>query len=323
MVETAFEPEGLVSAAERKSLAQRAKQMEGKCDRLTIGAREMCARTRNGNALLSLVDQVENATDCFDEAAFLISLAPENDGADGLGAPLAELARIATAPLVRRAGARIEAAILIPRGKGIDADFALQCVDAVIAGEREADAAERARSAQSWDRKRCPGKAAATAASGGRRHADLGSRPRDRPRAGGNDRPTRPRGDIAARTHVTRAFRMISGDSHLSSSVRAVRQARAGGACRIESGGTGADDRASPARAAGFRAADEPLRKRHRRRRSGDQSLARGVTAGNWLARVRLRSNGSATRALHCSFPFARARKNRCRACWTPFSMSA
>ena len=143
MVETAFEPGRLVSAAERKSLAQRAKQMEGKCDRLTIGAREMCARTRNGNALLSLVDQVENATDSFDEAAFLISLAPENDGADGLGAPLAELARIAKDCAAHLVSA-IEAAILIPRGKGIDADFALQCVDAVIAGEREADAAERA-----------------------------------------------------------------------------------------------------------------------------------------------------------------------------------
>ncbi len=143
MVETAFEPGRLASMAERKSLAQRAKQMEGKADRLTIAARETFARIRNENALLSLIDQVENATDYFDEAAFLISLAPENESADGLSAPLAELARIAKDCAAHLVSA-VEAAMLIPHGKRIDAEFALQCVDAVIGAEREADVAERA-----------------------------------------------------------------------------------------------------------------------------------------------------------------------------------
>ena len=60
-----------------------------------------------------------------------------------MGSPLAELAAIArhsAAELVRA----VEAAKQIPEGKRADAAFALQCVDAVIDAERDADAAERA-----------------------------------------------------------------------------------------------------------------------------------------------------------------------------------
>jgi len=143
MFEMAFEPGGLADIAERESLARRAKEIEGKGDRLTVAAREIFARVRNADDLLSLIDQVENATDCFDEAAFLVSLAPDHEAADALGSPLAELAAIArhsAAELVRA----VEAAKQIPEGKRADAAFALQCVDAVIDAERDADAAERA-----------------------------------------------------------------------------------------------------------------------------------------------------------------------------------
>ena len=98
---------------------------------------------RNADDLLLLVDQVENATDCFDEAAFLLSLAPDDEGGDAMSAPLAALAATSlecVGHLVRA----IEAALQIPDGKRVDAAFALQCVDAVIAAERSADIAERA-----------------------------------------------------------------------------------------------------------------------------------------------------------------------------------
>jgi uncharacterized protein Yka (UPF0111/DUF47 family) len=143
MIETAFGPGGLAGLAERKSLARRAKQIEGKGDRLTVAAREIFARVRNADELLPLIDQVENATDCFDETAFLVSLAPDHEACDVLGAPLAELAAIArhcAAELVRA----VEATLQIPEGKRPDAAFALQCVDAVIDAERDADSAERA-----------------------------------------------------------------------------------------------------------------------------------------------------------------------------------
>lgn len=142
-IETAFGSGGLASLAERKSLARRAKQIEGKGDRLTVAAREIFARVRNADELLPLIDHVENATDCFDEAAFLISLAPDHQSSDVLGAPLAELAgaaRHCAAELVRA----VQAALQMPEGKRADAAFALQCVDAVIDAERDADAAERA-----------------------------------------------------------------------------------------------------------------------------------------------------------------------------------
>ena len=142
-IETVFEPKGLAGLDERKSLAQRAKQIEGKGDRLTVAAREIFTRVRNADDLLSVIDQVENATDCFDEAAFLISLAPDGAASDALGAALGELAGVArhcAAELVRA----VEAALQIPEGARADAAFALQCVDAVIDAERDADTSERA-----------------------------------------------------------------------------------------------------------------------------------------------------------------------------------
>ena len=143
MIETAFGPNGLASPDDRRRLSQRAKQIEKKADALTLAAREIFTRVRNADDLLHVIDQVESATDCFDEAAFLLSLAPACDDADLLNAPLAALAGIArecVSQLVRA----IEAALLIPEGKRLDAAFALQCVDAVKAAERRADDAERA-----------------------------------------------------------------------------------------------------------------------------------------------------------------------------------
>ncbi|RBP11937.1 uncharacterized protein Yka (UPF0111/DUF47 family) [Roseiarcus fermentans] len=142
-IETTFEPGGLASLGERQSLARRAKQIEGKGDRLTVAAREIFARVRDADDLLSVIDQVENATDCFDEAAFLISLAPEESGADAFGAPLGELAAVARHCAAELARA-VEAALQIPKGARADAAFTLQCVDAVLDAERDADASERA-----------------------------------------------------------------------------------------------------------------------------------------------------------------------------------
>src|SRR5271166_4133488 len=116
MIETAFGPGGQADIAGRESLARRAKQIEEKGDRLTVMAREIYARVRNAEELLTLIDQVENATDCFDEAAFLISLAADYEAADALGSSLAQLAAIArhsAAELVRA----VEAAKQIPEGK--------------------------------------------------------------------------------------------------------------------------------------------------------------------------------------------------------------
>ena len=280
MIETAFEPGGLADVAERKSLARRAKEIEGKGDRLTVVAREIFARVRNADELLTLIDQVENATDCFDEAAFLISLAPDHEAADALGAPLAELAAIArhcAAELVRA----VEAAMQIPEGKRADAAFALQCVDAVIDAERDADAAERAAigaimSAPPRSEER-PAAAATRASSCSASRSP--ARWRRRP--------------IASRMRRCRcAIGCCRGCRHerQASRTRVHRPGRFGGpnprrARRIEGGGARATERAAPARAPGLRPADLSLRGRHRRRRCGDEGDAKRPRRRDRLAR--------------------------------------
>ncbi len=142
MIEAAFLPDDLASVDERRALAARAKALEAKADRLTVDARRLSSRLRDAGDLLTLIDQIEAATDCFDEAAFLLSLA-EGDGASRISAPLTLLASVATDSVAQMTRA-IEGALLIPNGKREDAAFALKCIDAVGDAERAADTAERA-----------------------------------------------------------------------------------------------------------------------------------------------------------------------------------
>jgi uncharacterized protein Yka (UPF0111/DUF47 family) len=126
-------------ASSAQALADRAKRLEAKADRLTVQAREACARLQGAEGVRRMVDAVEDAMDALDEAAFLLSLAP----ADGGGAPLSELAAIvveAVAELVRA----VEIATRLPEGHREDATAALEAIDAVTEAERAADAAERA-----------------------------------------------------------------------------------------------------------------------------------------------------------------------------------
>ena len=133
---------GDASEAERAHLARRAKKMEEKADRLTLQARETCARMHDGESLRLTVDEVENATDALDEAAFLWTLTPTGDPPASYTA-LADLADIvldSISELVRAA----EAAARLPQGSRLDSAASLQAIDAVILAERRADAAERA-----------------------------------------------------------------------------------------------------------------------------------------------------------------------------------
>ncbi|MGO9942494.1 MAG: hypothetical protein ACLPIC_06940 [Rhodoblastus sp.] len=141
MIETVFLPDGLASAEDRKKLSLHAKAIEAKADLLTVAARKIFGRLRDADDLLHLIDQVENATDSFDEAAFFLSLAAD-DSRSALSAPLGELAALATESVGQLTRA-VEGALLIPNGKRLDAAFALQCADAVSDIERAADVAER------------------------------------------------------------------------------------------------------------------------------------------------------------------------------------
>jgi hypothetical protein len=129
-------------AAARRALAERAKQMEEKADRLTVAAREIAARIRETGMLRPVIDEVENTTDALEDCAFLLSLVPEGDAGGIAVAPLVRLSEIvidSVGDLVRA----VEAASRLPGGQRADAVASLQAIDAVATAERAADKAER------------------------------------------------------------------------------------------------------------------------------------------------------------------------------------
>ncbi|HUO91837.1 MAG TPA: hypothetical protein VMU22_02900 [Rhizomicrobium sp.] len=129
-----------ITRSQRERLAQRAKLMEGKADRLTLTAREIAARLREAGLLRPVIDEIENATDSLEDCAFLISLIP--DGSHLEIPPLAALVDIvmeSVSQLVRA----VEAASRLPTGQRADAVASLQAIDAVVVAEREADERER------------------------------------------------------------------------------------------------------------------------------------------------------------------------------------
>ncbi|MBS0518172.1 MAG: hypothetical protein JSR90_05740 [Proteobacteria bacterium] len=128
-------------AAARERLVLRAKQMEEKADRLTVQAREMCARMQNADALRRALDEIENCTDTLDECAFLWSIGPVGGSVSG-GGVLVDLADIVVESISHMVRAA-EAASRLPQGNRLDAAASLQAIDAVTLAERRADTAER------------------------------------------------------------------------------------------------------------------------------------------------------------------------------------
>ncbi len=137
----ALAPDRMAAHADRSQLVRDAKRMEEKADRLTVEAREICARVQHSERLRHAIDEAENATDTLDECAFLLSLVPPGDGVTSIAA-LADLANIVIASVSDLIRA-VEAASRLPQGRQNDAADALQAIDFVMGAERRADAAER------------------------------------------------------------------------------------------------------------------------------------------------------------------------------------
>lgn len=140
-ISDALGPTGPDGAEARARLAERAKRIEAKADVLTVQARDIAARLRQADLLRPIVDEVENATDAFEDCAYLLSLLP-GETAPVAAEPLSRLAAIAvdSAGWLVRA---VEAASRLPDGQRADAAAALQAIDAVTMAERAADLAER------------------------------------------------------------------------------------------------------------------------------------------------------------------------------------
>jgi hypothetical protein len=137
-----FAADGLVPATNRADLVLKSRRIEEKADRLTVMARETCARVHDAAKLRLVIDEIENVTDVLDECAFLLSLIPEGDPATTFG-QLAELCDIAIDGIGHLIRA-VEAASQLPQGHRSDAADCLQAIDAVVDAERRADVAQRA-----------------------------------------------------------------------------------------------------------------------------------------------------------------------------------
>lgn len=128
------------------ALAERARRVEEKADRLAIEARGEIAQFDAGRGIERLVNQIEDAIDELEQAAFVASLVPDEVAAELLD-PLAELCAAAVSG-TEAAAIGVAAAAEVPDGHRVDLEDALAMVGRLIDIEHRADAAERTITAQ-------------------------------------------------------------------------------------------------------------------------------------------------------------------------------
>ena len=124
------------------ALAERARRIEEKADRIAIEARSEVARFGANRGIERLVNQVEDAIDELEQAAFVASLVPAEIASE-LFEPLAELCT-ATVSGTEAVAAGVAAALDVPDDHRVDTEDALAAVGRLIDIEHRADAAERA-----------------------------------------------------------------------------------------------------------------------------------------------------------------------------------
>ena len=124
------------------ALANRARSIEEKADRIAIEARGEIARFDADRRIERLINQIEDAIDELEQAAFVASLVPSELSPELLD-PLAELCAAAVSG-AEAAAAGVAAAAEVPDGHRVDAEDALAAVGRLIEAEHSADAAERA-----------------------------------------------------------------------------------------------------------------------------------------------------------------------------------
>ena len=124
------------------ALADRACRIEEKADRIAIEARSEVARFGANRGIERLINQVEDAIDELEQAAFVASLVPA-EIAPELLEPLAELCT-ATVSGTEAVATGVVAAADVPDGHRVDTEDALAAVGRLIDMEHRADAAERA-----------------------------------------------------------------------------------------------------------------------------------------------------------------------------------
>ena len=123
-------------------LVNRARRIEEKADRIVIEARSEIARFDVDKGIERLVNQIEDAIDDLEQAAFAASLVPTQIAPELLDL-LAELCA-ATVSGAEAAATGAAAAAEVPEGHRVDSEDALAAVGRLIEAEHRGDAAERA-----------------------------------------------------------------------------------------------------------------------------------------------------------------------------------
>ena len=123
------------------ALAQRARRIEEKADRIAIEARSEIVRFNASRGIERLVNQIEQTIDELEQAAFVASLIPI-EVAPALLEPLADLCAAAVTG-AEAAAAGVAAAAEVPEGHRLDTEDALAAIGRLIDVEHRADAAER------------------------------------------------------------------------------------------------------------------------------------------------------------------------------------
>jgi len=129
------------SAFDVVALADRARRIETKADRIAMEARSEIIRLNVDRSVKRLIDQMEDAIDELEQAAFFAQLVPENLAPELIDS-LSELcAAVVSGTEAAAAGAA--AAADVPQGHRIDSEDALASINRLIDAEHLADDAER------------------------------------------------------------------------------------------------------------------------------------------------------------------------------------
>ncbi len=126
---------------DRKALADRARRIEEKADRIALDARREIERVEADPAIADLVNRVEEAIDELEQAAFIGSLVPDGVAPEVL-APIAALCAAAISS-TEAAASGAAAAADVSDGQRADSEDALAAIGRLIEAEHAGDAAER------------------------------------------------------------------------------------------------------------------------------------------------------------------------------------
>ena len=131
----------LGGSPDRAQLADRARRIEEKADRIVLDLRERIARLTTDPAIEPLALALEQAVDELEQAAFILSLLPAGIAPDFL-APLSELAA-ATVAGAEAAASAAAAAAAVPDGHRVDSEDALAAAGRLVDVEHTGDRLER------------------------------------------------------------------------------------------------------------------------------------------------------------------------------------